>query len=172
MNASQRTSAEQNCSKYQLKTAVRKPQGFWSRQHRRWQSASANLPPALQARGGPRDPLASLTEEDDNKVCLPAKRQRSSTLGIGTVCTPFGSLQVKVRRQSADTAHFDGQSSPCLRDYWQTGQWSHKSRFSKVRVSRLGIMSLFRRCCETIRWRHELFFDVGDLQIKVKPENE
>ena len=41
-------------------------------------------------------PIASLAEEDDNKVCLPAKRQRSSTLGIGTVYTPFGSLQVKV----------------------------------------------------------------------------
>ena len=112
-------------------------------------------------------PLASLAEEDDNKVCLPAKRQPISTLGIGTVYTPFGSLQEKVRRQSAGTAHFDGQRSPCLRDYWQTRQWSHKSRFSKVRVSRLGIMSLFRRWCETIRWRHELFFDVGGENKKV-----
>ena len=95
----------------------------------------SKLAPTMPARGVPRDPLASLAEEDDNKVCLPAKRQPISTLGIGTVYTPFGSLQEKVRRQSAGTAHFDGQRSPCLRDYCQTRQWSHKSRFSKVRVS-------------------------------------
>ena len=112
-------------------------------------------------------PPVSLAEEDDNKVCLPAKRQRSSTLGTGTGNAPFSTLQVKVRRQSAGTAHFDGQRSPCLRDYWQTRQWSHKSRFSKVRVSRLGIMSLFRRWCEVIRWRHGLNSDVGGENKKV-----
>ena len=132
-------------------------------------SIAGGSPPPTNCWHGenPVDPLASLAEEDDNKMCLPAKRQRSSTLGIGTVYTPFGSLQVKVRRQSADTAHFDGQRSPCLRDYWQTRQWSHKSRFSKVRVSRLGIMSLFRRWCEVIRWRHGLNSDVGGENKKV-----
>ena len=66
-------------------------------------------------------PLASLAEEDDNKVCLPAKRQPISNIGIGTGNAPFSTLQVKVRRQSAGTPHFDEQSSACLRDYWQTG---------------------------------------------------
>jgi len=38
------------------------------------------------------DPLASLAEEDDNKVCLPAKRQPISTIGIGTGNAPFSTL--------------------------------------------------------------------------------
>ena len=44
----------------------------------------------------PVNPLASLAEEDDNKVCLPAKRQPISILRTGTGNAPFSTLQVKV----------------------------------------------------------------------------
>ena len=94
--------------------------------------------PCTQA--GEPAPLASLAEEDDNKVCLPAKRQRSSTLGIGTVYTPFGSLQEKVRRQSADTAHFDGQRSPCLRKNQRKENWSQNVKKLKLPTSK------FKKC--------------------------
>ena len=53
--------------------------------------------PLIAGTGRTPDPLASLAE-DDNKVCLPAKSQRSSTLGIGTVNAPFSTLQEKARR--------------------------------------------------------------------------
>jgi len=48
----------------------------------------------MPARGGRREPL-DYWQKDKNKVCLPAKRLRSSTLGIGTVSEPFSSLQEK-----------------------------------------------------------------------------
>ena len=103
----------QNCSKYQYQTAVRKLLGFWSRQHRRRQSttqqAGSNLPPALPARGGPREPPVTLAEKEKEKVCLQVNRRRSSTLGIGTVYTAFSILRVKAsgslpRKQSQRTA--------------------------------------------------------------------
>ena len=54
--------------------------------------------PHCRLGAAPVNPLASLAEEDDNKMCLPAKRQPISTLGISTVNAPFSTLQEKARR--------------------------------------------------------------------------
>ena len=97
-----------------MQTAVRKPHNFVTSQHRRRQSTTQQVgsaPAHLHCRLGvrPVNPLASLAEEDNNKVCLPAKRQPISTIGIGTGNAPFSTLQVKAsgslpRKQPQRTA--------------------------------------------------------------------
>ena len=96
--------------------------------------------PSQPARGRPHKPLASLAEEDDNKMCLPAKRQPISTLGIGTVNAPFSTLQVKLRRHLAPQSHFDEQSSACLREKLRIEKWCQNVKSQKSATS------IFQKC--------------------------
>jgi len=88
-------------------------------------------------------PLASLAEEDDNKVCLPAKRQRSSTLGIGTVYTPLVVCRKKHGVICRRTAHFDEQSSACLRENLRKENWSQNVKKLKLPTSKIENIACF-----------------------------
>ena len=105
----------------------------------------------------PVNPLASLAEEDDNKLCLPAKRQRSSTLGIGTVYTPFGSLQEKARRHLPPHASLRRAKLGVFAGESAKSKLESKSKICKSTGVKNRKISLFRRCCEGLCRSHEQF---------------
>ena len=102
------------------------------------------------------NPLA-YRQKDKNKVCLPAKRQRSSTLGIGTVNSAFVALQEKARRHLPPHASLRRAKLGVFARESAKGELESKSNNCKSTDIKIQKVCLFRRWCEVLCRSHEHF---------------
>jgi hypothetical protein len=101
-------------------------------------------------------PLASLAEEE-NKVCLPAKWQPISNIGIGTGNAPFSTLQEKARRHLPPHASLRRAKLGVFARKSAKGELESKSKKCKSTGVKNQKNSFFRRWCEGLCRSHEQF---------------